>query len=69
MINIEKIKGEINLYFNDLFLFIVLNLVIKRTNADKKYKINKLNFLIFPESIRLWILIPAKFSDFKDSIN
>ena len=69
MINIEKIKGEINLYFNDLFLFIVLNLVIKRTNEDKKYEINKLNFLIFPEPIRLWILIPAKFSDFKDSIN
>ena len=69
MINIKKIKGEIHLYLNDLFLFIVLNLDIKRANEDKIIEINKLNFLIFPESIRLWILIPTNFSDFKNFIN
>jgi hypothetical protein len=69
MINIKKIKGEMNLYLNDLFLSIVLNLDIKRAYADKKIDLNKLIFLIFPESIRLWILIPTNFSDFKNLIN
>jgi hypothetical protein len=69
MINIKKIKGEMNLYLNDLFLSIVLNLDIKRAYADKKTDLNKINFLIFPASIRLWILIPTNFSDFKNFVN
>ena len=69
IINIKKIKGEVNLYLNDNFLFIVLNLDIKRANADKIIEINKLNLFILPESNRLWILISINFSDSKNFIN
>ena len=68
-INTKKIKGKINLYLNDLFLFIVFNLVIKRAYEDKIIEINKIDFLIFPVLIRLWILISANFLDFKIFLN